>query len=318
MPKLLRDFVRIENDFTIIPNEILRNKEMKSSTKNILLTMFSLPSTWDFSIAGIASCVFEGRETVQKALVELEKIGYITRKRERRKNGTLGAMIYTIHQFPVSKEQNTYKSNFPNQHVKNQKQVNQVLDSKTQLRTNDKLNTNNKNTDMDAFNSLELKGREKTGAENRTDASFPEAKEARQIKLPSKTAYTLEELKAYITSKIHELYIREKGKLDDCAEELIRIILYFYDRYYFYRKEKHPILSDMAYRKILLSYLCPPESMIENDEYSFDAYRKMIDKYFQTDFGKRNGTPSGFNYRISHFMSENILEHKYLQTQGDL
>ena len=39
MAKLNRDFVRLENDFTIIPNEILRNKEMKSSTKNILLTM---------------------------------------------------------------------------------------------------------------------------------------------------------------------------------------------------------------------------------------------------------------------------------------
>ena len=43
MAKLNRDFVRLENDFTIIPNEILRNKEMKSSTKNILLTMIGLP-----------------------------------------------------------------------------------------------------------------------------------------------------------------------------------------------------------------------------------------------------------------------------------
>ena len=72
MAKLNRDFVRLENDFTIIPNEILRNKEMKSSTKNILLTMIGLPPEWDFSIAGISACVYEGRETVQKALVELD------------------------------------------------------------------------------------------------------------------------------------------------------------------------------------------------------------------------------------------------------
>lgn len=87
MAKLNRYFVRLENDFTIIPNEILRNKEMKSSTKNILLTMIGLPPEWDFSIAGISACVYEGRETVQKALVELEKLGYITRKRERKENG---------------------------------------------------------------------------------------------------------------------------------------------------------------------------------------------------------------------------------------
>lgn len=123
MAQLLRDFVKVENDFTIIPNEILRNKEMKSSTKNILLTMFSLPPTWDFSIAGIATCVKEGYETVQKSLVELEKAGYITRTREHKEDGTFGAMIYTIHQFPVSEEMNTYKNNHSNQDVKNPKQV---------------------------------------------------------------------------------------------------------------------------------------------------------------------------------------------------
>ena len=145
MAKLNRDFVRLENDFTIIPNEILRNKEMKSSTKNILLTMMGLPPEWDFSIAGISACVYEGRETVQKALVELEKLGYITRKRERKENGTLGAMIYTIHQFPVSVSENTYKNNFSNQDVKNHKQAKPKQVSKTQISTYNKIkNQNNK------------------------------------------------------------------------------------------------------------------------------------------------------------------------------
>lgn len=145
MAKLNRDFVRLENDFTIIPNEILRNKEMKSSTKNILLTMMGLPPEWDFSIAGISACVYEGRETVQKALVELEKLGYITRKRERKENGTLGAMIYTIHQFPVSESENTYKNNFSNQDVKNHKQVKPKQVSETQISTYNKIkNQNNK------------------------------------------------------------------------------------------------------------------------------------------------------------------------------
>lgn len=146
MAKLNRDFVRLENDFTIIPNEILRNKEMKSSTKNILLTMMGLPPEWDFSIAGISACVYEGRETVQKALVELEKLGYITRKRERKQNGTLGAMIYTIHQFPVSESENTYKNNFSNQDVKNHKQVNPKQVSKTQISINNINNNKNNKT----------------------------------------------------------------------------------------------------------------------------------------------------------------------------
>ena len=146
MAKLNRDFVRLENDFTIIPNEILRNKEMKSSTKNILLTMIGLPPEWDFSIAGISACVYEGRETVQKALVELEKFGYITRKRERKENGTFGAMIYTIHQFPVSEYENTYKNNFSNQDVKNHKQVKPKQVSKTQISINNINNNKNNKT----------------------------------------------------------------------------------------------------------------------------------------------------------------------------
>ena len=44
--------------YPYIPNEILRNKEMKSSTKNILLTMMGLPPEWDFSIAGISFQLF--------------------------------------------------------------------------------------------------------------------------------------------------------------------------------------------------------------------------------------------------------------------
>lgn len=124
MAKLIKDCVKVANDFTIIPNEILRNKEMKSSTKNILLTMFSLPPNWDFSIKGISSCVHEGYETVQKSLVELEKMGYITRKRERKQGGIFGAMIYTVHQFPVSAEDNTYQKNFVSDlHVKKPIQV---------------------------------------------------------------------------------------------------------------------------------------------------------------------------------------------------
>ena len=118
MAKLLRDFVKVQNDFTIIPNEILRNKEMKSSVKNILLTMFSLPPEWDFSISGISMVVTESKDTVQKALVELEKIGYITRNREHKEDGTFGAMIYTIHQFPVSEDKNTYKKNHQSQNGK--------------------------------------------------------------------------------------------------------------------------------------------------------------------------------------------------------
>lgn len=99
--------VKIDKDFTVIPNEIIRNKEMSCNAKMILITMLSLPPEWDFSVNGLALLVKEGRDAVSSALKELEKFGYITRKRERFSDGTLGVMVYTVYQYPVEESERT-------------------------------------------------------------------------------------------------------------------------------------------------------------------------------------------------------------------
>ncbi len=211
MARLMKDFVRIENNFTIIPNEILRNKEMKSSTKNILLTMFGLPSDWDFSIAGISTCVYEGYETVQKALVELEKIGYITRKRDRKDNGTFGAMIYTVHQFPVSEEENTYKNNFSSQDVKKPKQVktntgeNQDREKPVQVFKRQLSNDNILNNNFELSNNFKTKKEDNTLSVERAE-SVPKKQKSSQIKANRKKE--ADEL----FEKVWALYPLKKGK----------------------------------------------------------------------------------------------------------
>lgn len=130
----------------------------------------------------------------------------------------------------------------------------------------------------------------------------------------SKTEYTQDQLESYLPNKIRELYGQEALALDEYADELVKIVMYFYRRYKYYRKENHPILSDISYRKIVLAFLEPPETIMEYGDFSFESYKVMIDKYFATDFGKYSGAPENFNYRLSHFMSDNIREHIYLQT----
>lgn len=130
----------------------------------------------------------------------------------------------------------------------------------------------------------------------------------------SKTEYTQEQLESYLPNKIRELYGQEAIALDGYADELVKIVMYFYRRYKYYCKENHPILSDISYRKIVLAFLEPPEIIMEYGDFSFESYKVMIDKYFATDFGKYSGAPENFNYRLSHFMSDNIREHLYLQT----
>ena len=102
--------VKIEKDFTVIPNEIIRNKEMSMNSKMLLITMLSLPPGWDFSINGLKTIVKEGRDTVRNALQEIEKYGYLTRNRVRNADGTLLGYEYTVYQYPVEERKRTYKN----------------------------------------------------------------------------------------------------------------------------------------------------------------------------------------------------------------
>lgn len=323
MAQLLRDFVKVENDFTIIPNEILRNKEMKSSTKNILLTMFSLPPTWDFSIAGIATCVKEGYETVQKSLVELEKAGYITRTREHKEDGTFGAMIYTIHQFPVSEEMNTYKNNYSNQDVKNPKQVktnigkNQyreipLQENQGQLSTDSKLNKDfESKTDYESSidNRLRTKKAETLSKDN-DEADTISLKKSLPTPAKKKTKSELMELEADMCRRFVKI-----GSQYDVTDTALKNIVNAFARYsskYTERTGKiHPILKDETLEKIFVALATISDTEYshfenvanyETDSDGLSYLDKMVDEHFKSEHG------GSTDWHISHFARPDYLE----------
>lgn len=322
MAQLLRDFVKVENDFTIIPNEILRNKEMKSSTKNILLTMFSLPPNWDFSIAGIATCVKEGYETVQKSLVELEKTGYITRNREHREDGTFGAMIYTIHQFPVSEEMNTYKNNHSNQDVKKPKQVKTNIgkyqdreiplqEKQGQLSTDSKLN---KDFESKTDNELSIDNRLRTKEDKTLSSDNVEVKtsssENRKKMSPPKS-----KLQKYLDKKKDEHHMLERlaeicasNYDEDTALEIFETIKHYFERYTNKTGLIHPILTDKTLNRITEKMDCFYDSEYSHFERLIGqghAFMKMVDMFFDGDFGANNGNET--NYNLPAFMTDGVL-----------
>lgn len=333
MAQLLRDFVKVENDFTIIPNEILRNKEMKSSTKNILLTMFSLPPNWDFSIAGIATCVKEGRDNVQKALVELEKIGYITRKRERKPNGTLGVMIYTIHQFPVSEDKNTYKKNFcDNQHTEKPKQAKPALDSKAQLRTDGKSNTDcsigdteNNNSNLDNIDLLSTDNSLSNDKDNSKDKSF----ELYNSPVPEKQENHISmslgvKRKQKKEISLKDMPTRAKEIADNLVDDLElssgvrQCVAYILEKYKQKNHKEHlPLRNDTLQTavEVMLSTLTVThdedlENMYESSFFplvspmsDWDDRKEVIDKYFETDFREK------CDYSLVHFTHKDVITH---------
>ena len=65
------------NNYTVMSNYHLRDKNLSLKAKGLLSQMLSLPEDWDYTLAGLARINAEGKDAIRAAVVELEKAGYI-------------------------------------------------------------------------------------------------------------------------------------------------------------------------------------------------------------------------------------------------
>lgn len=70
---------RTQNNFTMISNTILRDRELSMKDRGVLCTICSLPDGWNFSIRGLCSLVKDGEDSIRASVKHLEKEGYIKR-----------------------------------------------------------------------------------------------------------------------------------------------------------------------------------------------------------------------------------------------
>ena len=88
-------------DFTVMSNHHLRNVSLSLKAKGLLSLMLSLPDNWDYTTKGLAHICKDGVDSISSAIKELEKQGYLTRRRLRDYHGRLGEIEYVIHEKPV-------------------------------------------------------------------------------------------------------------------------------------------------------------------------------------------------------------------------
>ena len=297
--------VKIEKDFTVIPNEIIRNKEMSMNSKMLLITMLSLPPGWDFSINGLKTIVKEGRDTVRNALQEIEKYGYLTRNRVRNADGTLLGYEYTVYQYPVEERKRTYKNksvkpktekpttvkpfsdeptmDFPIQYSKDIKlskdillskddKMNKEIISPTELNSFSK--EKGKNTSPMGLNSS-ISKRNKKGGENN----------------PNK----------WVATKTHiEICMERNGHSKESFEtaEAIEVVRIYYEKYMEVIGQPHPRLNDKTMMFVINQYL---KGFGEGNT-SVQTYRDLIDFHFSTEYREN------IDWTIQHFMSGEIRE----------
>ena len=90
------------DNYTIISNEILSDSALSDGAKILLLYMLSCKDDWKFSMKGLASCLGLSLGTINSRVQELNKAGYIKKRRPRTEKGIFTSCEWDIYECPHS------------------------------------------------------------------------------------------------------------------------------------------------------------------------------------------------------------------------
>lgn len=129
---------RIEktNNYTVMSNYHLREREMSLKAKGLLSLMLSLPNDWDYTIEGLVTICKENETAIKSTLKELKNFGYLEIKKVQNQKGQF-EYEYNIYEKPQSKKPEVENLEVENPSVENQGQLN------TNKQNTKKINTNN-------------------------------------------------------------------------------------------------------------------------------------------------------------------------------
>lgn len=98
--------VKKVGNFTMVSNNLLRNKEIPNKLLGFLLKVLSLPDYWHFSMSGLKTICKEGRTAVHNAVNKLIDMGYLVRTQLLSNESIHNCFeyVYSFFDVPVSKE----------------------------------------------------------------------------------------------------------------------------------------------------------------------------------------------------------------------
>ena len=91
--------VEKNNNYTVMANYHLRDKELSFKAKGLLSYMLSLPEDWDYSLNGLATVSKEGIKAIKNIVSELKNQGYLEINKVRKENGQY-QYEYLIREIP--------------------------------------------------------------------------------------------------------------------------------------------------------------------------------------------------------------------------
>lgn len=157
--------VHKNENYTVLSNYHFKEKEMTLKAKGLLSLMLSLPDAWDYSAAGLVKLSKDGKDSVNGALKELEKFGYLKRTQAVNSNGTFNGYNYEIYEMPnadiktekpttekpKTKKPKTEKPSTEKQQQLNKKELNIKQLNKKELKTEEEVKKDKWSTSYDAI-----------------------------------------------------------------------------------------------------------------------------------------------------------------------
>lgn len=140
-------------DYTVMSNTHLRDKRLSLKAVGLLSIVLSLPDDWHYTINGLVGSVKDGKDSVESAIKELKKNGYL-RVDKIYPNGNCNRIQYQYTFFEKSQEvvfQPLENQDIENQEVESQEVESQVFENphayiNTNKQSTNKQNTNKQNT----------------------------------------------------------------------------------------------------------------------------------------------------------------------------
>lgn len=87
--------------FTVIDNQPLQDANLSNKALGLLVRMLSFPDDWKFYEKDLEKrCNKDGRDAVHNQLLELQEAGYVTKVRNRSKDGKFAQTDLIVHEQP--------------------------------------------------------------------------------------------------------------------------------------------------------------------------------------------------------------------------
>jgi predicted transcriptional regulator len=100
---------KIKENFTTIPNSVIRNKTLSDRARFLFCYMASMPNDWQFYQSAMAKELGYTKDTLRKYMDELISTGYLMRE-QRREKGKFDSYDYTINFSPCMENTDTVKN----------------------------------------------------------------------------------------------------------------------------------------------------------------------------------------------------------------